>query len=211
MRSLSKSTKPKSATTYKDTAFGIIPRSKVVVLEQKGIKKAQRYIIELSEKKAEITPDIIRSVHKVGFGFIFPDWAGEFRTVDVTVGEYEPPQYSRIPELVKDLCDDVGERLRHLPLQGSSEKFLAELISFLTWFQHRLVWIHPFKDYNGRIARLLTNLLALNLRLPILTIKAETQKDRNKYIEALKAADKQDYAKLEDLIAKALKESLEKL
>lgn len=211
MRSLNKSTKPKSATSYRDTAFGIIPRSKVVILEQEGVRKAQQYIIELSEKKAEITPDIIRNVHKIGFGFIFPDWAGKFRIVDVTVGEYEPPHYSRIAELVSNLCDDVTERLRHLPSQESSEKFLAEVISFLTWFQHRFVWIHPFKDYNGRIARLLTNLLALNLGLPILTIKAETRKDREGYIKAMKVADRHDYSRLEDLIAKALTESLEKL
>lgn len=211
MRSLNKSTRPKSATSYKDTAFGIIPRSKVVILEQKGIKKAQEYIIKLSKNKAGITPDLIRNVHRVGFGFIVPDWAGKFRIIDVTVGEFEPPHYSRIPELVKDLCHDVAERLSHLPSQESSEKFLAEAISFLAWFQHRFVWIHPFNDYNGRIARLLTNLLVLNLGLPIVTIKAETQKDRESYIKALKAADRQDYSKLEDLIAKALKESLEKL
>lgn len=208
---MAKSTKPKSATSYKDTAFGAIPRSKVVILEQQGVRKAQQHIIKLSEYKAEITPDIIRNVHKVGFGFIFPDWAGRFRTTDVTVGEYEPPHYSRIPELVKNLCDDLAERLKHLSLPESEEEFLAEIISLLAWFQHRFVWIHPFKDYNGRVARLLTNLLALNVGLPILTIKAETGKDRERYIKAMKAADKQDYSRLEELIAKALKESLESL
>ena len=208
---MAKSTKPKSATSYIDTAFGIIPRSKVVVLEQQGVRKAQRHIIKLSERKAEITLGLIRNVHKVGFGFIFPDWAGKFRTIDVAVGEYEPPHYSRISELVKNLCDDLSERLKHLPSLESKEEFLAEAISLLAWFQHRFVWIHPFKDYNGRVARLLTNLLSLNLRLPILTIKAETGRDRDRYVKAMEAADKQGYSKLEDLIAKALKESLEKL
>lgn len=206
-----KSTKPKSATSYKDTAFGVLPRSKVVVLEQKGVKKALWYIIKLSDEKAAITPRIILDVHRVGFGFIFPDWAGKFRTIDVTVGEYEPPHYSRIPELINNLCDDVTERLKHLPSQKLDEKFLAEAISLLAWFQHQFVWIHPFKDYNGRLARLLTNLLALNLGLPILTIKAETRRDREGYIKSLELADRQDYSQLEDLIAKALKESLEKL
>lgn len=45
----------------------------------------------------------------------------------------------------------------------AEETFLAEVISLLAWFQHRFVWIHPFNDYNGRVARLLTNLLLLNL------------------------------------------------
>jgi cellobiose-specific phosphotransferase system component IIA len=59
--------------------------------------------------------------------------------------------------------------------------------------------------------RLATNLLALNLELPIITIKAETGEDRKNYINAMKAADNHDLSKLEKLIADALKESLEKV
>ena len=208
---MAQSTKPKSATSFKDTAFGILSRSKVVELETEAVKRAQEYIIKLSEQKTLITPQLIKDVHREGFGFIFPDWAGTFRTIDVTVGDYEPPHYSRIPELIQNLCDDLSERLRHLPSPENEEAFLAEVISLLAWFQHRFVWIHPFNDYNGRVARLLTNLILLNLGLPILTIKAETGKDRDKYVEAMKAADRHDYTKLEALLASALRESLEKV
>lgn len=207
---MAKSTKPKSATSYKETAFGILPHSKVVELEKDGIKRAQGHILNLSEKKTKITPEVILEVHKVGFGFIFPDWAGKFRTEDVTVGEYEPPHFSKIHELIKNLCDDLDERLKHLPQQEDEEKYLAQVIELLAWFQHRFVWIHPFKDYNGRVTRLLTNLLALNLGLPILPIKAKTGRDRTNYVKAMIAADENDYSKLERLIANALKESLEK-
>ena len=91
---MSKSTKPKSATNFKETAFGILPRSEIIKLEAEGIKKAQQYIIKLSNRKTKITTQIILDIHRVGFGFIFPDWAGKFRTIDVTVGEYEPPHYT---------------------------------------------------------------------------------------------------------------------
>lgn len=208
---MAKSTKPKSATSYKETALGILPRSKVVILEQEGVKKALQYTLKLSEKRAAITPELICNIHRTGFGFIFPDWAGKYRRIDVTVGEYEPPHYSRIPELIKNLCDDLGERLKYLPSLENHEQFLAEAIALLAWFQHRFVWIHPFKDYNGRIARLLTNLLVLNLKLPVLEIKAETGRDRDRYIKAMQAADQHDFSKLEKLIANALKESLENI
>lgn len=208
---MSKSTKPKSATSFKETAFGILPRSEIIKLEAEGIKKAQQFIIKSSNNKVEITPQVILDIHKEGFSFIFPDWAGKFRIIEVTVGEYEPPHCSKVPELIKNLCDDLAERLKHLPSSQNEEIFLADIISLLAWFQHRFVWIHPFNDYNGRVSRLLTNLLLLNLGFPILTISAETGKDRNKYIEAMKAADQHDHSKLESLLAKALKESLEKV
>lgn len=206
---MAKSTQPKGATKYLDTAFGILPRSKVIPLEVEGIKKALDYIIKVSDKKNKITPKIILEVHRVGFGFIFPVWAGKFRTIDVEVGDYEPPHYSRIPELVKNLCEDLEERLKHLPSLDVEEEFLAETISLLAWFQHRLVWIHPFNDYNGRVARLLTNLLLLNLGFPLVEIKADTGKDRDNYVEAMKAADQYEYSKLEELLLNAVKESLE--
>ena len=208
---MSKSTKPKTATSFKETAFGILPRSEIVKLEAEGVKKSQQYIIKLSNRKTKITLQIILDIHKVGFGFIFPDWAGKFRIIDVTVGEYEPPHYSRVAELVRNLCNDLEERLKYLPTPEEDKLFLAEVISLLAWFQHRFVWIHPFKDYNGRIARLLTNLLLLNLGLPLLSIKAETGKDRGKYIEAMKAADQNNLSKLENLLAKALEENLRKV
>lgn len=207
---MAKSTKPKDATSYKETSFGILPRSKVVPLENKGVAKALKYILRLSSKKAQITPKAICDIHKAGFGFIFPDWAGEFRTIDVTVGDFEPPHYSEVAELVKNLCDDLDERLKHVPPSSNEENFLSAVISLLSWFQHQFVWIHPFKDYNGRVARLTTVLIALNLGLPALEIEAETGKDRKNYINAMKAADKHDFSKLEKLIADALKESLEK-
>lgn len=203
---MAKSTKPKSATsykqsftTYKETAFGILPRSKLVELEKEGVKKAQQYILKLSENKTKITPQLICDIYNEGFGFIFPDWAGKFRIVDVTVGEYEPPHYSKVPELIKNLCDDLEEKLKHIPSSQKEEQFLAQVISLLAWFQHRFVWIHPFNDYNGRLARLLTNLLALKLGLTILIIKAETGRDRELYIKAVKAADQLNYSKLESI------------
>lgn len=203
------STKPKSSTNYKETKFGILPRSKIVILEAEGVRKAQEYILQLSDKKTVITPQLILDLHKEGFGFIFPHWAGTFRGIEVTVGAYEPPQFIQIPELIKNLCDDLAERLKYLPQSEDGELFLPELIALLAWFQHRFVWIHPFQDYNGMIARLLTNLILLNLDLPIITIIADTGEEREQYVAAMKAADQHDRLKLEALIAEALRRSLE--
>ncbi|MBI4029073.1 MAG: Fic family protein [Candidatus Blackburnbacteria bacterium] len=208
---MAKSTKPKEATSHKETAFGILPRSKIISLEARGVKKALQHIIKLGEENTKITPQLIYEIHKVAFGSIFPDWAGKFRTINVKVGDYEPPHYSKVPELVKMFCDDLEERLKYLPDRKEEERFLAEVVGLLAWFQHRFVWIHPFKDYNGRMGRLLTNLLALNTRLPVLEIKADTGKDREHYVNAMKAADSHDLTKLEKLVSEALKENLEKI
>ena len=202
---------PKGSTSYKDTKFGIVPRSKLVKLEIEGVKKGLEFIYKLSvkNKKIKITPELIKKIHRISFGWIFPKWAGKFRTIQVTFSEKEAPSYFKINELVINLCLDLDEQIKHLPIE-TSDKYLSEIIKLLAQFQHRFVFIHPFNDYSGRTARLLTTLLLLNFRLPLIEIKSSTKLDRKKYIRAMQEADEGNYSNLEKLIATALEEGLQK-
>lgn len=204
-----KSTKPRGATSYKETAFGIISRSKLLKLETEGTKKGLEYIYDLAkkQKKVKITPDFICSLHKISFGWIFPQWAGKYRTVQVTFSGKEASQHFQLPELILNVCNDLKERLNHLPL-SSSKNFIVEVVKLIAWFQHRFVFIHPFQDYNGRTARMLTIFILLQLDLPPVELKAEKQSDRKQYLIAMQKADEGDYFLLEKLIGNAVSESL---
>lgn len=201
------STKPKGATSYKETAFGIIPRSKLLRLELEGTKKGLELIAKIF--KQEITSDLILAIHKEAFGWIFPSWAGKYRTIRVEFSGKEAVLPHQIPELIVNLCADLQERLKSLNTQDKN--FINNVVELLAWLQHCFVWIHPFQDYNGRIARMLTILILLKLNLPPVEIKAETGLDRKKYLESMYAADEGDCQKLENLIGTALSESLTKI
>lgn len=205
------STKPKDATSYKETAFGIIPRSKLLPLELEGTKRGLNLVYQLVSKtpKVKITPQIILRIHNESFGWIFPSWAGKFRTIRVEFSGKEAVPPHQVRELIVTLCADLKERLKHL--NPESDGFIEKAVEILTWFQHRFVWIHPFQDYNGRVARMLTILILIILNLPPIEIKAEAKSDRRKYLEAMYAADDGDYSKLETLIERSLKESLAKI
>ena len=204
------STKPKGATSFKETKFGIIPRSKLVRMEAEGVKKGLRFVKTLSKKDFLISPELILTVHKKSFGWIFPKWAGKFRQIEVEVSKYQPPNFYEVPALIKQFCDDLNERLKHIPSKTEVDNYLKEIVSLTAWAQHRFVWIHPFNDYNGRTARLLTNLIFLKLGLPLLEIRVESKKDRERYIKAMQLADKNNYSLLEEIISSALREALEK-
>lgn len=204
-------TKRLGETSYKHTAFGIIPRSRLIPLEIEGIKKAWDYILNKRKKtKISITPVLIKKLHEVGFAWIFPEDGGKFRKVEVTVSYHHPPKHFLIPELIDNYCKDLAERLKYLPKLDQAN-FFDELTHFLAWVHHRFLWIHPFKDYNGRIARLLTNIVLLNLDLPPIELKVETEIGREKYVKALKNADEGNCSKLEDLIKAAIEETSEEL
>jgi Fic family protein len=73
--------------------------------------------------------------------------AGEFRTRMVTVGKHLPPT----AESIQAFLARFHERYNPDRLKGT-KKFVA-----IAAAHHRLVWIHPFLDGNGRVARLATD------------------------------------------------------
>ena len=204
-------TKKRGETRYKQTAFGIIPRSKLIPLEIEGIKRAWDFVLQKHNKGAiSITPTFIQKIHAVGFKWIFPKMGGKFRVIDVTVSNHTPPKFYLTPTLMVDFCRDIKTRLVHLPDIDNAE-FLNKLIEFLAWMHHKFLWIHPFQDYNGRIGRLLINIILLNLNLPPIELKVETIKGRKRYVEALQKADKNNFKSLEKIIKSAIQETAKEL
>lgn len=205
-------TKPKGATSYKETSFGIISHSKVIKLEIEGIKSGLEYIYNLikNKKTFSINSDLVCALHEISFGWIFPGWAGKYRTIDVTYSGKDAPAHYKVAELITNLCKDFEERLKYLP-DSKSENFIIKVVETLAWFQHQFVLIHPFQDYNGRTARMLSSLILLQLDLPPIELKADTEMDRKNYLKAMQEADLGNYTQLESLINDALSESLENI
>lgn len=199
------SSKPKGATSHKETAFGIIPRSQLLRLEIKGVKKGLEHVGR-SYLHQSISPIYILKLHNISFGWIFPDWAGKYRTIRVEYSGKEAPAFSQVETLVVNLCADLEERLKHLDIEEADE-----VITLIAWFQHRFVQIHPFQDYNGRLARMLTTFTLLKLNIPPFEIKANTDKDRKKYLQAMYDADESDMSSLETLVRQAFDESISKV
>lgn len=200
-------TRPTGATSFKETSFGILSRGKLVKLELEGVKRGLKFIESLvkGKKTISITPELIKKLHQVSFGWIFPDWGGKFRTVQVRFSDKEAPPFFKVPELISNLCSDLKERLKHLPSKNSPD-YIEKVVNLLAWFQHQFVFIHPFQDYNGRLSRLLTILLSLKLELPPSEIKASSNKDRKRYLNAMYAADGGDISLLEKIILETIKE-----
>ena len=204
------SNKHSGATSYKETRFGILPRSKVIPLEIAGTKKGLLFLKDSAQKQEILTSELIKQLHKYCFSDILRSKAGKFRTIQVTYSRKEAPHFSKIPELMKVLCEDIEYAFKHLP-DTANEYYIERVVELLARFQHRFVYIHPFVDYNGRIARIFTSFILMRLQLPIIEVPIQKRKDRTKYVQSLQEADKGDHRLLEVIISRALNESLEKL
>lgn len=124
-------------------------------------------------------------------------WGGRFREqgVNITGAMHQPPDHSIVPALV----ERVLERLKETDDQ----------LGILTacWTHWALARIHPFKEGNGRIARLWQNLVLLQQNLTCAIIRPE---ERRAYFDALAAADEGDFNLLVQLTAQRVLTTFDK-
>jgi Fic family protein len=95
---------------------------------------------------------------------------------------------------MRQFCDDLAERLQHDP--GATAESAA---TFLAWADWRFQWIHPFRDFNGRIGRALSAALLYKLALPHVETAPIEPDRRRLYLTALRAADVGDLQPLTDV------------
>jgi Fic-DOC domain mobile mystery protein B len=138
-----------------------------------------------------LNEQFVKELHRRMFGNVWR-WAGHFRRSDKNIGV----TWHLIPTSLRDLCDDA--RL-WIELQDESPDEIG------VRFHHRFVSIHPFPNGNGRHARLMTDLLLLNvLNCSGFTWGSEdlsrAGNARQRYIAALHAADENNYEPLLEFV-----------
>ena len=120
-----------------------------------GYRKALQWI-HTSYKKIEITPDTIKKIHKLAQGGLVGD-AGKFKQknneiVEFSKGGDRKVRFKCTP--AKDTATAI-KRLSESYNSAQSENTLPEIL-IIANFVIDFLCIHPFRDGNGRVSRLLT-------------------------------------------------------
>lgn len=160
-------------------------RSELNEVEAGNIARAHIWL--LSCKSTDIYSDtFLRTLHKKMFDQVW-SWAGKYRTTEKNIGA-APGQ---IPIKLMQLFHDVTFWI---------ENKIYDSREIAVRFHHRLVQIHPFPNGNGRVSRLMADLIFHKLEGTALywgnTDLAHISDTRNKYIAALRKADAGDYTEL---------------
>ncbi|MCK5460279.1 Fic family protein [Candidatus Parcubacteria bacterium] len=173
---------PKSKTkpNFRETKFGILPIIEIEDIITNNLIRARAYILR-NYKDLNIGIELAKDLHLKLASYLFEE-AGEFRKRQVQVGDYDPPEYFKIIELLKNWEGDFNERKKFI-------KTLDGHIETLAWMMHKFLWIHPFFDYNGRISRLLGEIYLLKNDLPVTSFMGVK---RSEFAEAMKLATSKD-------------------
>ena len=158
--------------------------------------KAIDYLFSIINDDYVLRSIDILSLHALVLRSIEEDFAGRLRNggVRISGANFVPPNSNKVSDLLDELIDFVNNN----PLELNDIELAAV-------FHHKLVWIHPFFDGNGRTVRLSMNLLLMRCGFPPAII---LKNDRKKYYEALNQANNGNYQKLMLLMCQALERSL---
>lgn len=191
-----------NSLTYGETKalllFGITAQGKPLKdhLEIEGHNEAIDYIVKIAQDKEPLTEVLIRDLHKIilresyEINTITPD--GKPTKKRVEIGKYKTT-----PNHVKTITgeifyftspEDTPAKMAELIdwyKENHSNKKMHPLM-FAVEFHHRFIRIHPFDDGNGRVVRLIMNLLLMQKELPPVIIKV---KDKEEYYSTLQQAD----------------------
>lgn len=187
-----------STVTLQETALilfdKIVPEGKSIreINEVQNHKDAFDYMLD---HRGDIKKTFVLKLHKLLMHNILWKHAGKFRDVQV---------YVRGANFVPPRPEDVEKEFRKLMLWYRSNKRKYNPVVLAAYFHHVFESIHPFRDGNGRVGRLLLNFILRKNDLPMINIK---YKNRMKYYKALETGNKGNLKPLVEIIIKYLKES----
>lgn len=144
------------------------------------------------EEDEDISVGKILELHKIAFDALY-EWAGKWRTINVYVGQINPPPPEKIPNLMYQYIDNLNYKI-------SNAKSKAEQLEAIAYGHYEFIKIHPFNNGNGRTGRLIMNWVCLKFGYKPITLYSREGVSRITYIQALQKADNGNFKPLENLI-----------
>lgn len=156
-------------------------------MEVKDLDAAYDFLLELSKAQTPVREIDIREMHRLVVRNDADAQPGAYRQIGVVISgsEHRPCEPIAVPGLMQKLIEGIAQPASYSPVLSAA------------YVHHQLTAIHPFTDGNGRLARLLMNLILLRAGYPIVNISRE---DRPKYYETLSFGDVGLYSPLIELI-----------
>lgn len=170
--------------------------------ETVALKEAMdRFIVTYDENHRFTANDICR-MHLDWLGGIYA-WAGAYRQVNVSKDGFPFAAAGRVPALMDEWSDRT--LARRTPCCPATREDVA---AALAETHVELLLIHPFREGNGRIARALATLMALQAGLPPLDFSSIAGRKKEGYFAAVQAGMDRNYEPMTGLLAEIIGRSL---
>ena len=182
---------PGSSEQVLRNQLGIKSPQEMDEIETRALRRVMVGLVNKFDATHRFTSTDICEIHRLWLGEIY-EWAGEFRRVNVSKGEFPFAAAARIPGLVAKYDSEVLAQYTPCNLRDR-----AAVVRALAVTHVELVLIHPFLDGNGRVARVISILMALQAGLPLLDFSSIAGQKKEEYFAAIQAGLGYNYGPME--------------
>ncbi|MDR2226503.1 MAG: Fic family protein [Providencia sp.] len=119
------------------------------------LEKLYQTIFEEQFPTKQITVSLIQRWHHQWLGNVY-EWAGQLHTVNISKGGFMFAPAGRVAKLLAQFEKEV--LAKYTPCTNMSRKQVIEAIATV---HVELILIHPFREGNGRLSRLLADVMAV--------------------------------------------------
>ena len=170
--------------------------------EARALSSAMVGLLGKHDEQHRFTAADVCEFHGVWLGEIY-EWAGKYRQVNVSKDEFPFAAAARVPPLMAEFERDALQR--YTPCNFKDR---VDVIRALAKTHVELVLIHPYREGNGRVARILSTMMALQAGLPLLDFSLIVGEKKKEYFAAVQAGLDKNYKPMEKLFAEIIERSL---
>lgn len=168
--------------------------------ETLALLKATEEMLDRFDQDHCFSSEDIIFMHRAWLGGIYP-WAGSYRQVMMSKGGFPFAAPAYVPKLMDNFEKDI--LARHTPCQGNDDTVSLSLAIVHV----ELVLIHPFREGNGRLSRLLAILMGLQAGLPMLVFDEMEGARREAYFAAVREGLGEDYKPMANFFKRIIEQS----
>lgn len=193
---------PGSNGTVLKNLLGVTSAADMDEIETDALERATELLVQSYDATHRFTAQDIQNIHRTWLRGIYA-WAGEYRQVNISKGGFPFAAAARIPALMTTF--ENGALRKHTPCLPGSH---ASVASVLAEVHVELVLIHPFREGNGRVARLLSTLMALQAGIPFLYFGVIADERKADYFSAVQAGLDREYGPMSELFVDVIEKSI---
>jgi cell filamentation protein len=194
---------PGSNGTVLRNLLGISDPEEMGISETAALWRVQEKLIGEIAADQSFTAQDICDMHRQWLERIY-SWAGKYRQVNIGKGDFHFAMAHTIPTLMTNF-----EREQLQKYTPCSFKDRDVVVLALAEVHVELMLIHPFREGNGRLGRLLATLMALQAGLPVLDFSELDGRRREEYFAAVRAGLDKNYLPMQQLFNDIIESSLQ--
>ena len=179
--------------------LGIKSKREMDQVEAQEQLRTLEELVRIYDQTHRFTAADVRRIHKIWLGSIYA-WAGNYRQVNLSKGDFPFAAANQIPRLMIEF--EKGPLREYTPCRFTEMSEIARAIAVV---HTELLLIHPFREGNGRVARLLAVLMALQAGLPPLDFGNIKGRKRQEYFRAVQAGLDRDYKPMEKVFSAVIR------